>query len=125
MRRRLWARGDGVLEKCFRRATGEGAELGDQVRLVGEAARERELVPAHAAGEGARAFEAQQPRRRLRRQPDLLAEARDQALPAPAQLAGERARAPDRACAAAGPKPRPPRARPEARPRAAAPEPRR
>src|SRR3954470_7743038 len=91
MRRRLRGGRDRVLEKCFGRAPGEGAELADQVRLVGEAARERELAPAHGAGESARALEAQEPRGRLGGQPDLLAEACDQPLAAPAELVGERA----------------------------------
>src|SRR6266498_1453831 len=86
MRRKLGGRGGSVLEKCFGRLTGKGPELGDQVWLVGEAARERELAPAHRSGEAARVLKAQQPPDGLRREAELLAEARDEPFPAPAEL---------------------------------------
>src|SRR5262249_39611108 len=54
-----------VLEKCFRCPPGDPAELGDQMRLVGEAALEGELAPGHRPGELARPLEAQEPRDRL------------------------------------------------------------
>jgi hypothetical protein len=39
-------------------STGEGAELGDRVWLVGVAAGERDPSPAHRAGEAACVLEA-------------------------------------------------------------------
>jgi hypothetical protein len=72
------------------RPTGERPELGDQVRLIGEAAREGELAPAHRPSERARPFEAEESRRCLRREPDLLPEAGGQALAAPAELLCQR-----------------------------------
>ena len=79
----------GVLEKCFRRPAGDPAELGDQVRLVREAALEGELAPGHRPGAAARTLEAKEPRHCLRRQPDLVAEAGYDPLATPAQLGRE------------------------------------
>src|SRR5436309_1664022 len=80
-----------VLEKCFRRSTGERAELGDQVGLVREPALERELGPAHRSGKRARTLEPDEPRNGFRQQTDLIAERRDEPLPAPAELLRKRA----------------------------------
>ena len=55
MARRLGRLRHRVLEKCFRRPAGDPAELGDQVRLVREAALEGELSPRHRPGELPRA----------------------------------------------------------------------
>src|SRR5437016_12828533 len=90
MRRRLFGGRGTVLEKCFGSAARERTELGDQVRLVGEPARERELAPAHAPGKSARALEPQEARYRLRRQPDLLTKACDKTFPAPTEFFCER-----------------------------------
>src|SRR4029079_14827723 len=78
-----------VLEKCFGRPSGDPAELGDQVRLVREAALESQLAPGHRSRELARPLEAEEPRDRLRRQPDLVTEAGDDPLAAPTQLGRE------------------------------------
>src|SRR6478735_5986059 len=91
MKRRLGRLRHRVLEKCFRRPAGDTAELGDQVRLVREAALEGELSPGHRPGELACPLETEEPRDRLGRQPDLVAEAADDPLAAPAELGRERA----------------------------------
>src|SRR3712207_6395675 len=80
----------GVLEKCFGRTAGEGAELRYEVRLIGVAAGERELSPTHGSGEAASSFEPQQARCRLGWEADLLAETRHEPFPAPAELRGDR-----------------------------------
>src|SRR5918911_2288390 len=109
MRRRLCGRDEAVLEKRFGRAAGEGAELADQVRLVvvpGLARDARPVRRLRALDERPCAVEAGDARERLRRHADLLAEARGQALAAPA----ERLREVTHACRAAGRDERPPRA---------------
>src|SRR4029453_15555377 len=107
MARRLGRLRHRVLEKCSRRPAGDPAELGDQVRLVREAALARALSPRHVPGELARVLEAEEPGDRLGRQPDLVAEAGDDPLAAPAELSCE---LPDRdpTVRRAEPLPRPP-----------------
>src|SRR2546423_14718740 len=89
MARRLSRLRHRVLEKCFRRPAGDPAELGNQVRLVREAALEGELSPRHRPGELACVLETEEPGDRLGRQPDLVAEAGDDPLAAPAELGRE------------------------------------
>src|SRR2546426_2925013 len=67
--RRLLGHGGSVLEKCFGRTTGEGPKLRDEVWLVCEPARERELPPTDASSEATRALEPQEPRHCLRGSP--------------------------------------------------------
>src|ERR671937_293409 len=81
----------GVLEKCFGRAAGEGAELGDEMRLIGEPALERELGPGHRPRKRARTLEPDESRGGFRRYTDVLPELGDEPLPAPVELFGERA----------------------------------
>src|SRR5918999_31008 len=88
-------RGD-VLDGCDqvlgRRPAGELLEVAVEVRLVVVAAVERRIDQAGARAEPLDgALEAQQPRERLGRQPELPAERRREVAPAPAQLVGERA----------------------------------
>src|SRR3954465_4882485 len=89
MARRLGRLRRRVLEKCSRRPAGDPPELGDQVRLVREAALVGELTPRHRPGELAGPFEAEDARNRLRREPDLAPEGGDNALAAPAELGRE------------------------------------
>src|ERR687895_191679 len=94
MARRLRGRRHPVLEKSFRRAPGDGAEVVDQVRLVVVPALDRDSSPLgslRSFSECPRPIEAQQTRDRLRRQADLLAEASDDPLAAPPELLGKRA----------------------------------
>src|SRR5512133_426119 len=93
MRPTLVGAGLRVLEKSFGRAARDCSEVVNQVRLVVVAALERDPRPVARLGPFgalARPLEPDQPRGRLRRQPDLLAEANDDPLAAPAELRGER-----------------------------------
>src|SRR5438876_1086448 len=89
MRRSLSRRAHRVLEKSFGRAAGHRAEVVDQMRLVVVAALERDLGPRQRSRELTSTLEAQQSRNRLRWQPDLLAEARDDPLATPAELSSQ------------------------------------
>src|SRR5439155_22828047 len=86
MRRSLSRCAHRVLEKSFGRTAGHRAEVVDQMGLVVVAAFERDLRPWEVTGELARTLEPEQPRGSLRRQADLLAEARHDPLAAPAEL---------------------------------------
>src|SRR5690242_12298456 len=80
----------GVLEKGFGRPPGRRAELVDQMRLVvvaGLAGNPGPVPPRCVLGELARTLEAQQPGGPLGREADLVAEAGDDPLAAPPELA--------------------------------------
>src|ERR1044072_2829130 len=95
---RLGGGNEGVLEESFRRPTGDGAKIVDQVRLVVIAGRAGDPGPLRPRprrlGQRPGSREAEQLRGPLRGQSDLLAEPSDDPLAAPAELARYRAHRP-------------------------------